>query len=202
VGHPLPQVLQRRSEEARPVAFAGNGHPDRSSACSHSSALSSRPEHRVFCDAQWRDLQFGAPCHSLLYLRSCNGFPNRSVALWCNWLTRRPLKAKSSSSSLDNATIFNDLRRPWRSPLSFGAQKGSLVPGILSACAFLCSFFPGKTIVRLPCYRRETLSGSAACTKCRRYPPLQRPSRRFARCAARKERAALTDASAAGDGRL
>ena len=30
------------------------------------------------------------------------------------------------------------------------------------------------------------------------YPPLQRPSRRFARYAARKGRAALTDASAAG----
>jgi hypothetical protein len=29
------------------------------------------------------------------------------------------------------------------------------------------------------------------------YPPLQRPSRRFARYAARKGRAALTDASAA-----
>src|ERR1700677_4854921 len=32
-----------------------------------------------------------------------------------------------------------------------------------------------------------------------KYPPLQRPSRRFARYAARKERAALTDASAPGD---
>ena len=26
------------------------------------------------------------------------------VALWCNWLTRRPLKAKSSGSSPDIAT--------------------------------------------------------------------------------------------------
>jgi hypothetical protein len=31
------------------------------------------------------------------------------------------------------------------------------------------------------------------------YPPLQRPSRRFARYAARKERAALTDASVPGE---
>jgi len=30
------------------------------------------------------------------------------------------------------------------------------------------------------------------------YPPLRRPSRRFARCAAREERAALTDASTTG----
>ena len=28
----------------------------------------------------------------------------RSVALWCNWLTRRPLKAKSPGSSPGNAT--------------------------------------------------------------------------------------------------
>ena len=26
------------------------------------------------------------------------------VAIWCNWLTRRPLKAKSSGSSPDIAT--------------------------------------------------------------------------------------------------
>jgi len=32
-----------------------------------------------------------------------------------------------------------------------------------------------------------------------RYPPLQRPSRRFARYAARTIRAALTDASAPGE---
>ena len=29
---------------------------------------------------------------------------SNDVALWCNWLTRRPLKAKSSGSSPDNAT--------------------------------------------------------------------------------------------------
>jgi hypothetical protein len=54
----------------------------------------------------------------LLYFESRNGFLIRSVALWCNWLTRRPLKAKSSGSSPDNATKINNLRPPKRWSLS------------------------------------------------------------------------------------
>ena len=30
------------------------------------------------------------------------------MALWCNWLTRRPLKAKSPGSSPGNATKMNN----------------------------------------------------------------------------------------------
>ncbi len=35
------------------------------------------------------------------------------LALWCNWLTRRPLKAKSPGSSPGNATksSFNNLEQ-------------------------------------------------------------------------------------------
>jgi hypothetical protein len=36
------------------------------------------------------------------------------LALWCNWLTRRPLKAESPGSSPGNATNpFNQLDRFW-----------------------------------------------------------------------------------------
>jgi hypothetical protein len=43
------------------------------------------------------------------------------------------------------------------------------------------------------------LCGERACGPVAKYPPLQRPSKRFARYAARKERAALADASAPGE---
>ena len=46
----------------------------------------------------------------LLYSESRDGWSIRSVALWCNWLTRRPLKAKSPGSSPGNATkIYNKI---------------------------------------------------------------------------------------------
>jgi hypothetical protein len=39
-----------------------------------------------------------------ILLRICD------LALWCNWLTRRPLKAESPGSSPGNATNFNHLQ--------------------------------------------------------------------------------------------
>ncbi len=38
--------------------------------------------------------------------------PSTGMALWCNWLTRRPLKAESPGSSPGNATKFNNSQIP------------------------------------------------------------------------------------------
>ncbi len=46
------------------------------------------------------------------------------MALWCNWLTRRPLKAKSPGSSPGNATKINDLRITAEAEKSERAKKG------------------------------------------------------------------------------
>ena len=42
----------------------------------------------------------------LLYSKDCTGENTllSTMALWCNWLTRRPLKAESPGSSPGNAT--------------------------------------------------------------------------------------------------
>ncbi len=58
---------------------------------------------------------------TLLYLRSRSGSPDPCMALWCNWLTRRPLKAKSSGSSPDNATNLS--RKSTDSDLRFGCRE-------------------------------------------------------------------------------
>jgi hypothetical protein len=81
MGHPLPQVLQRRSQKAR--------HLGRSSS---SVAPPRRAENRFFAG-----LNFAI-------LTKSQRIPHPFMALWCNWLTRRPLKAKSPGSSPGNAT--------------------------------------------------------------------------------------------------
>jgi hypothetical protein len=51
------------------------------------------------------------------------------VAIWCNWLTRRPLKAKSSGSSPDIATKnLNAINR-----LKTNAESPSLTTFVLVA---------------------------------------------------------------------
>jgi uncharacterized SAM-binding protein YcdF (DUF218 family) len=48
--------------------------------------------------------RFACPCFGILFF-----LPYSTVASWCNWLTRRPLKAESSGSIPDDATKFSEL---------------------------------------------------------------------------------------------
>jgi hypothetical protein len=75
VGHSLPQVLQRRGKETGLV--------------SRRRAPVSRPGFDILRNVD------GATRRPL---------PQPIVASWCNWLTRRPLKAESSGSIPDDAT--------------------------------------------------------------------------------------------------
>jgi hypothetical protein len=62
---------------------------------------------------------------------SCCGVSKASMALWCNWLTRRPLKAESPGSSPGNATkpafvnegLLTQLLAPWCNWLTRGPFK-------------------------------------------------------------------------------
>jgi hypothetical protein len=89
MGHPLPQVLQRRSQKARHLG----------------RFLSSvTPHHRT-------EIRFFAGPNFAILTKS-QRILHPFMALWCNWLTRRPLKAKSPGSSPGNATkIPNKINR-------------------------------------------------------------------------------------------
>ncbi len=78
VGHPLPQVLQRRGQEARPV---------------NAPVLLARLSGDLPADIVEPALEKTSSWRT-------------TMALWCNWLTRRPLKAESPGSSPGNATIL------------------------------------------------------------------------------------------------
>ncbi len=59
------------------------------------------------------------------------------MALWCNWLTRRPLKAKSSGSSPDNAT--KNLRKlPHRWPFLKVYAPSTLPRQLFAAIGRVC----------------------------------------------------------------
>jgi hypothetical protein len=105
VGHSLPQVLQRRGQETRPLG--------------------------IICQ-RW----VVGRCFDILASVDCGSsqpLPQPTVASWCNWLTRRPLKAESSGSIPDDATKqISQARRRWRAPL--GATAGGTAgSGWLSA---------------------------------------------------------------------
>jgi hypothetical protein len=61
------------------------------------------------------------------------------LALWCNWLTRRPLKAKSPGSSPGNATKINNKINSLKvnaknRPLAFFRSGGTLVALLPPLC--------------------------------------------------------------------
>ncbi len=119
MGYPLPQVLQRRSEETRAVnTELGQG------SCGRIVSLGNwRLDPRrtaIWPCAVDRPAVSSLPTLlpqplSLLYSTGRSGFLYPFMALWCNWLTRRPLKAKSPGSSPGNATKnpnkINSLKR-------------------------------------------------------------------------------------------
>ena len=67
---------------------------------------------------------FGSLCYTKrVAVVEALAFCRNVVALWCNWLTRRPLKAKSPGSSPGNATKILIMIRNLQEVLHVGDVK-------------------------------------------------------------------------------